>query len=109
MKRVGNIYEKIIQLGNIEKAIMKASKGKSGRKKVQEILDSPTFYAMQIRKLLRNKKYIPSPYIEMKIHDGNSKKERTIYKPRFYPDQCIHWSLMLQLQPLLSKGMYEYS
>ena len=28
MKRVGNIYDKIVQLGNIESAIMHAAKGK---------------------------------------------------------------------------------
>ena len=45
MKRVGNIYEKIIQLGNIESAVMHAAKGKSKRKNVEKILDSPTYYA----------------------------------------------------------------
>ena len=44
----------------------------------------------------------------MIIHDGVRKKERIIEKPRFFPDQCIHWALMLQLQPILLKGMYDY-
>lgn len=52
--------------------------------------------------------YRPSPYVEMKIHDGANKKERIIYKPRFYPDQIVHWALMLQIEPLLMKGMYEF-
>lgn len=108
MKRVGNIYEKIIQLGNIESAIMKAAKGKGGRRAVEKILDSPTYYAMQIQDMLKNHTYVPSPYIEMKILDGTRKKERTIFKPHFYPDQCIHWALMLQIEPILLKGMYEY-
>ena len=67
MKRTGNIFEKITQLGNLESAIMKASKGKKGRKSVERILDAPTYYAMQIQKSLRDKTYKPSPYIEMKI------------------------------------------
>lgn len=108
MKRVGNIYDKIIQLGNIESAIMHAAKGKKGRKIVDRVLDSPTYYALQIQKMLKEHIYIPSPYIEMKIQDGARKKERIIYKPYFYPDQVIHWALMLQIEPILTKGMYEY-
>lgn len=41
MKRVGNIYEKIIQLGNIESAVMHAAKGKSKRKKRGENIRFP--------------------------------------------------------------------
>lgn len=109
MKRVGNIYEKIIQLGNLESAIMHAAKGKSKRRNVEKILDSPTYYAMQIQKILKDHTYKPSPYVEMKIQDGARKKERIIYKPQFYPDQCIHWALMLQIENILSKSMYEFS
>ena len=108
MKRTGNIYQKITELSNIEAAIYKASKGKSGRNSVEKILDSPTYYALQIQKSLKDKTYRPSPYVEMKIHDGANKKERIIYKPRFYPDQIVHWALMLQIEPLLMKGMYEF-
>lgn len=108
MKRIGNIYQKIIKLENIESAIYHASKGKSTRKNVEKILDSPTYYAMQVQKSLTDKTYRPSPYIEMKIRDGANKKERTIFKPRFYPDQIVHWALMLQLEPILMKGMYEF-
>ncbi len=107
MKRKGFIYEKIVELSNIESAIYKASIGKGKRKNVEKILDSPTYYAMQVQKMLKEKSYVPSPYIEMKIRDGANKKERIIYKPRFYPDQVVHWALMLQIEPILYKGMYE--
>lgn len=40
--------------------------------------------------------------------DGANKKERTICKPRYYPDQIIHWALMLQIQPVIMRGMYGY-
>lgn len=108
MKRVGNIYEKITQLGNLESAIMHAAKGKGKRRNVEKILDSPTYYAMQIQKMLKEHKYTPSPYKEMTIQDGARKKERVIYKPEFYPDQVVHWALMLVIEPILMKGMYEF-
>ena len=109
MKRVGNIFDKITDLSNIELAICHASKGKTKRKNVSKIMDSPTYYAMQIQNMLKTKTYKPSPYVEMVIHDGNRKKERVIYKPAFYPDQCIHWALMQQIEPILRRGMYYWS
>ena len=108
MKRVGNIYEKITKKENIRKAIINASKGKKDRNGVRKILEDVNFYVDEIYNMLINKTYKPSPYHEMKIHDGTRKKERIIYKPMFYPDQCIHWALMQQIEPLLKKGMYEF-
>ena len=60
MKRKGNIYEKITDLNNIETAIYRASKGKGNRKSVEKILDSPTYYAMQVQQALINKTYVPN-------------------------------------------------
>lgn len=31
-----------------------------------------------------------------------------MFKPIFYPDQCVHWALMQQIEPLLKRGMYDY-
>lgn len=55
-----------------------------------------------------NNQYVPSPYQEKKIQDGVRKKERIIYKPRFFPDQIVHWCLMQQIEEILKKGMYYY-
>jgi len=65
--------------------------------------------AGKIQKMLIEQIYVPSPYTIKKIQDGPSQKERIIFKPRFYPDQIIHWALMLQLQAVITKGMYEYT
>ena len=108
MKRKSNIYEKIIEIDNIRKAILNASKGKKDRKSVDKILCNIEYYTLEIHNMLKNKTYKPSPYHEMKIQDGTRKKERIIYKPMFYPDQCIHWALMQQIEPLFKKGMYEF-
>jgi len=109
MKRTGNIYQKICDLENIKKAIMKASLGKRNKYFVKNITSHLDYYAIQIQKLLVSKSYKPSPYTIKTIQDGANKKERTIYKPRFYPDQIIHWSLMLQLHNIILHGMYEFT
>jgi len=109
MKRVGHLYERICDLENIKQAIMKASLGKRQKKHVQRVLADPDRHAATVREMLLARTYVPSPYTIKVIRDGPAQKERQIYKPRFYPDQVIHWALMLQLQPVIMRGMYEYS
>lgn len=109
MKRVGNLYEKIIDKNNIKKAILNAAKRKRNRKNVRYVLSNIESSTEQIYKILKNNNFIPSPYEKVKIMDGVRKKERIIYKPAFFPDQCIHWALMLQLEDILMKGMYYYN
>jgi len=109
VKRVGYIYENICDIDNIKNAILKASLGKRHKKYVMKILNNIDYYAREIQTLLKNKEYIPSPYKIKTILDGSSGKERTIYKPQFYPDQIMHWALMLQIEPIMMRGMYEYN
>ena len=108
MKRVGNLYSKIIDKNNIHKAILCASKRKRDRDNVKKVLNNIVFCVDDIYKLLSTETYIPSSYHKVAIHDGVRKKERVIFKPKFYPDQCVHWALMLQIEPIILKGMYYY-
>ncbi|MEG1709575.1 MAG: hypothetical protein RR285_12800, partial [Acinetobacter sp.] len=108
-KRVNNIYPKICDVENIKIAIKRASKNKRSRKNVARVLNNIDHYAQEISEMLLNKTYIPSPYSVCQIYDGINKKERTIYKPKFYPDQIVQWAIMLQIQPIIMRGMYQYS
>lgn len=109
MKRVGHIYENIYDINNIKLAIHNASKRKRKQRRVRRVLNNIDHYAYEIQKMIKNKTYKPSLSIQRTIHDGNNQKDRVIHKPHFYPDQIIQWALMLQIQPILYKGMYEYS
>lgn len=109
MKRKGHIYEEICTFENCKLAIVKASKNKKYRNDVKYIVANVDKYALELSEMLKKKNFTTSPYIEKKIYDGANKKERIIYKPKFYPDQCVHWALMLQIKPILKKGMYDWS
>ena len=52
MKRKGFIYEKIVELDNIELAICKASMGKTKRKNVEKILYDSTYLYILLSTLL---------------------------------------------------------
>lgn len=109
MKRIGYIYPKIYDIENIKEAIYNASKGKRSHKYVKKVLNDIDYYAVKVQVMLKNKSYMPSKPIIKTIQDNSSGKIRTIHKPNFYPDQIIHWSLMLQVEPIIMKGMYIYN
>lgn len=103
MKRVGNIYPKIIDKNNLLLAIKKASKGKGKRRNVNNVMKHLTTNIDYLHEILKNNTFNPTRGEIMLIHDGVRKKERTIEKPRFFPDQCVHWALMLQIMDILQK------
>ena len=43
------------------------------------------------------------------VIEGVSRKLRTLCKPRYYPEQCTHWAIMLQIAPLLEKSFYPFT
>lgn len=109
MKRVGNLYEKICSKDNILAAIDLAAKHKHRRKNVIKVLADRERYTTEISAMLTSKAYIPSPYKTQTITDNPSGKERIIHIPRFCPDQVIHWALMIQIKPLIMRGMYAHT
>lgn len=109
MKRIGYLYEKIYDVENIKLAIRNAAKGKHSRRYVKRILENSDYYANEISEMLKNKTYRLSPNRCKRIKDGACQKERDITIPAFYPDQIIQWAAMQVLNPVFTKGMYEYS
>lgn len=111
MKRYGYIWQKLVSLENTKSAIWNASLHKRQRKSVSVHLTEDAFErdAMQLSQLVDSGLFRPSPPHHMIINDGSRKKQRDIYVPKFWPDQCVHWMLMLQIAPLILKSTYKYS
>lgn len=109
LKRVGYIYENIYDIENIKLAIVRASEKKRNHHYVKEVLENINHYALAVQIMLQDKTFRPSKPTIKTIVDSSSGKIRTIYKPRFFPDQIVHWALMLQIEPVIMRGMYQYS
>ena len=109
MKRIGFIYEKILDIENIKMAIKMSSLGKRDKHFVKKIMNNVDYYSIEIQKMLIDKSYVPAPYNIKTIIDGSSKKERIIHQPKYYPDQIIHWALILQIKDIFMRGMYAYT
>ncbi len=108
MKREGFIFERITCPLNIQRAIKNASRYKKGKRVVQNVLAHSDEASREIRQLLLDG-FHPSPYKKSVVFDGANKKQRVIEKPCFYPDQIVHWALIQQIEPLIMRGMYEWS
>ncbi len=109
MKRIGYLYDEICSRKNIALAIKKSSKGKTKRYDVKRVLFKQDLYIEKIHNILVNKTYYPSEFNVSIIYDRLNKKERTISKPKYYPDQIVQYCLMNVLEPILLKRFYEYS
>lgn len=108
MKRIGNIYKEVISIDNCKAAIINASKNKKRRKSVQKILDNLDYYANELMIRLEELSFCTG-YTHRKITDKPSGKERDLYIPAFFPDQCAHHAIIQVLKPYIIKSSYEWS
>lgn len=105
MKRVGHLYEKILDPAVIDAAICEASRGKRHRTSVKRVLADKPKYIAKLQETLANDAVELSPYRVFNRYDHRAGKTRTIRRPRFFPDQIIHWLVVTAIKPVIMKGM----
>ena len=108
MKRIGYLYDKICDLDYIKLAIKNASKGKTSRRCIRKVLNNIDHYAAVLQEKLINQTLELSPNGYRQLFDSSCRKKRNITIPQFFPDQVIHWLIMMTVQSVISKGMYRY-
>ena len=97
MKRINNLFEKIVDIDNLYLAVDNAKKNKSNRADIIEFLQNKDKLILELQQQLINGTYITSPYKTFKIYEP---KERVIYKLPFYPDRIVHHAIMNILEPV---------
>lgn len=107
MKRIGYIFEKIIDVDNIKYAIKKACEHKEKDNFINKLLNNADYYAKEISTLLKSGNFKPTIIAHKKVKE--SVKERDVAIPKFYPDQIIHWAICIQLNKIFMKGMYQFN
>lgn len=98
MKRVGNLFEKIVSLENLIAADKAARKGKKFQKGVVRHIANEESNILNLRETLLAGKYKTSEYITFKIFDG---KEREISKLPYFPDRIVHHAIIRVIEPIL--------
>lgn len=99
MKRIGNIWHKVISIENLTSAAQKARKGKKNRYEVKQFDKNPEENLVLLHRMLYDKTFTTSAYRTFKIYEP---KEREVYALPYFPDQIVHYAAMNYLQPILS-------
>ena len=97
MKRIGNLYESIIDIDNLKVADKIAMKGKSSQYGVQQHLKNQEQNIIELNRILKEGKFVTSAYTTFTIFEP---KERLIFRLPYYPDRIIHHAIMNKLEPI---------
>jgi RNA-directed DNA polymerase len=97
MKRIGNIFESIVSLENIQLADQIARKGKSGQYGIKIHDRNREANLQQLRDDLLAGKFSTSPYVTFKVYEP---KERVVFRLPYFPDRIVHHAIMNVLEPV---------
>ena len=100
MKRIGNLYEKIISIDNLRLADEKARRGKIKSHGVRIHDKNREANIIALHEALLNKTYKTSAYQTFKVYEP---KEREIFKLPYYPDRIVHHAIMNVLESIWMK------
>lgn len=97
MKRINNLYDKIISLDNLRLADEKARRGKTNTYGVRVHDKNREQNLLALHEALLTKTFKTSRYDVFTVYEP---KERFIYRLPYYPDRIVHHAVMNVLEPL---------
>lgn len=97
MKRIGNLYPKIISLENLKAADIKARKGKGYQYGIKMHDKRREANIIDLHQVLAGKKYRTSEYTTFIVTDP---KEREVFRLPYFPDRITHHAIMNILEPV---------
>lgn len=100
MKRIGNLYEKIISVENLQLADQIARKGKSSQYGIIVHDKARESNILSLHAMLKNKTYRTSEYTTFKIHEP---KERIVFRLPYFPDRILHHAIMNVMEEIFVK------
>lgn len=96
MKRLTDVWNKIIAKDNLYLALNNASRGRTQRPHIKRVLENKEEYIEKLYKQLKEQKYKTSNYSVITLYVP---KKREIYRLPFYPDRIIHHAIINILEP----------
>jgi RNA-directed DNA polymerase len=97
MKRVGNIFEQITSLANLQEADRKAQQGKVNQYGVVLHNRNKEGNLLLLQDMLVSQTYKTSTYDIFTIYEP---KERIVYRLPYFPDRIAHHAIMNVLEPI---------
>lgn len=102
MKRIGNIFNDIIDLHNLKVADMLARRGKGGNKEIAEFDKDRDRLLLQLQQSLADGTFRTSQYTCFTVYEP---KERVIYKLPYFPDRVVQHAIMNVLEPIWTRTL----
>lgn len=93
-KRVGHLYEKMLDKGFIRTTVYRAVKGRTKRRDCSWVLRNLDGVVDNLYTMLLLDEYRPARYQEKLRYDDSSQKHRTIRTVPFYPDCLVQWLIV---------------
>lgn len=93
-KRVGHLYEKMLDKGFIRTTVYRAVKGRTKRRDCSWVLRNLDGVVDNLYTMLLLDEYRPARYQEKLRYDDSSQKHRTIRTVPFYPDCLAQWLIV---------------
>lgn len=106
MKRIGFVYDKLLNKEFIKQTIEKAAKHKTKRRMVRHVLANIDEYTHRIYEMILNDKIILKPTHTKEIKERG--KTRIITVSPFFPNQILDYLLVELTKPIIKKSMYQY-
>jgi RNA-directed DNA polymerase len=100
MKRIGNLYQKIISKENLLASELKARKGKSFQYGVRVFDKNKLELIDQLYNELKSKNFKTSQYTTFTVFEP---KERLVFRLPYFPDRILHHAIMNIMEPLFTK------
>lgn len=97
MKRIGNLYDKIVSIENLRLADEKARRGKQQSKGVRIHDENRESNIEALHEALLTCTFKTSPYETFMVYEP---KEREIFRLPYYPDRIVHHAVMNVLEPI---------
>lgn len=97
MKRVGNLYNKIISVENLELADKKARKGKHNKIEIINHDKNRKQNIIELHNILKSEQFKTSKY---SVFYKREPKLRKIHRLPYYPDRILHHAIMNILEPI---------
>jgi retron-type reverse transcriptase len=108
-KRVGYLYDAMLDKDLIRKAIKAAARLKRKRWDVIPVMEDFEGYVEKLYDMLKSDTYIPAQARPKEIYDSNGQKTRVIYVTPFFPDGVMNQLIVMVMEPVLMRGMYHWS
>lgn len=110
MKRVGNLYEKLISDDNLRRALDEVNRTHRWHphhkpNRVVTWVEGDMEQRIQDLREIIEAGFVPAPAAKKRRWDKSAGKWRDIYEPKLWPDQYVHHALVQVLQPVMMRGM----